>query len=73
MELPIGDFEGDLDVTVTTDNEDHLEKKLDRIVSWGQRAVKRFDRAQDRIKGLLGRKRETRKVDSRDVKVVQAF
>jgi len=45
MGLPIGDFEGDLDLTVTSDSEDKIEKKLDQIVSWGKKAVKKFDRA----------------------------
>lgn len=69
MSEPIGDFEGDLDtVTVESDAEpSHLEK-------WGKKLVHKYRKAKAVIRNIVGEEKKQRiHIDSRDVKLVQAF
>ena len=69
MSEPIGDFEGDLDtVTVESDAEpSHLEK-------WGKKLVHKYRKAKAVIRNIVGEEKKQRiNIDSRDVKLVQAF
>jgi len=70
MSEPIGNFEGDLnEVTVVeTDGEHH------HLGKWGKEIVKKYYKTKAAIKGFVGEgKKERIHVDSRDVKLVQAF